>query len=359
MARILGVTAPEREYVIHMAAHLLDTLAPADLAEGGDTPGGFVVVTNAPLAPLYGERLAARLGAALIVVPEGEAHKTLETVARVYDGLIAAKADRHTTLIALGGGVVGDMAGFAAASYMRGIRFVQAPTSLLAMVDSSVGGKVGVDLPQGKNLVGAFYPPHRVVIDPAVLATLPDREWRCGMAEILKHGLIAAPDLFARIEADPAAFTRFTNADLAEALVARAVQVKIDVVEADPYEHGVRAHLNLGHTFGHAIERVTAYAVPHGEAVGLGLIAAAHLSAALGLCAPALVERVRAAVGGVGLPTHFAGHRPADVVAAMATDKKFAAGSSRFVVMHDVGHVAIARDVPTEAVEAAVAALAL
>lgn len=339
-AKSLRVQSPDGEYEI--------VIAPGALVQGQHlgTPGGAVVITNTTLAPLYGEALAQRLGARLLTVPDGEQHKRLETVQTLYDSLVVAGADRRTTVIALGGGVLGDMAGFAAATYMRGLDFIQVPTSLLAMVDSSVGGKVGVDLPQGKNLVGAFKQPLRVLIDPEVLATLPAREWACGMAETIKHGLIGDAGLFEQIEADPGAYARFSTPSAAAALVARSVQVKIDLVQADPYERGSRAHLNLGHTFGHAVEQASGYAWPHGEGVGVGLLAAARLSARLGLCAPELPGRVERVVGGVGLPTRIGSLDPEAICAAMATDKKFVAGKSRFILIRSVGAVGVVEDVP-------------
>ena len=308
-----------------------------------------VIVTNTTLAPIYGERLAAsRSNAGLAVMPDGEQYKTLDTVAQLYADFVAAGLDRSGTVPALGGGVVGDVAGFAAATYMRGVRFIQIPTTLLAMVDSSVGGKVGVDLPQGKNLVGAFKQPETVVIDPHFLHTLPLREWRCGMAEVIKHGLLADEILLQQIEAlgkwDDAPPP--LNDDQLSDLIARAVQVKVDVVQRDPFEKGERAHLNLGHTFGHAIEQVTHYLVPHGEAVSVGLVAAARLSYARGLCDETLPERVEKILEQVGLPRRMGDLDPEAVYAAMATDKKWQGGKSRFVLLRDVGQPLIVTDVP-------------
>ena len=298
--------------------------------------GHVVVVTNDTLAPLYGEQLVSRLGRAnLIVVRDGEAHKNLDTVREIYDELLACGADRSTTLVALGGGVVGDTAGFVAATYMRGIPLVQIPTTLLSMVDSSVGGKAGVDLPQGKNLIGAFKQPRSVIIDTDVLATLPPLQWRCGMAEVIKHGLIAKPSLLQ---------PEMWQLDKAAQLVRQAVTVKIDVVEVDPYERGIRAHLNLGHTFGHAIEKVTDYAVPHGEAVAIGLVKAAKLSHNLGYIDDALVERIKAILRDIGLPTSIE-LDPEAWYAAMATDKKWNAGVSRFVVLKSLGEATIVKGV--------------
>ena len=291
-----------------------------------------LVVTNETVAPLYGEALVRSLPRAnLIVVRDGEAFKNLDTARGIYDELLALGADRSSAIIALGGGVIGDMAGYVAATYMRGIPLVQIPTTLLSMVDSSVGGKVGVDLPQGKNLIGAFKQPRSVIIDTDVLQTLPPLQWRCGMAEVIKHGLIARPAL---LDAG------LWHVEHAESLVRQAVQVKIDVVEVDPYERGIRAHLNLGHTFGHAIEKATEYAIPHGEAVAIGIVKAARLSRNLGFIDDSLVERILKIMWQLELPTDIA----LDAerwYAAMATDKKWQAGRSRLVVLKQLGEAAI------------------
>ncbi|RME60804.1 MAG: bifunctional shikimate kinase/3-dehydroquinate synthase, partial [Caldilineae bacterium] len=237
------------------------------LGNRGLAPGKAAIVSNPAIAAHYGEAVAGSLAAAgyepvICTVPEGEAHKTLASIRALYDQFLAAGLDRRSPVIGLGGGVIGDMAGFAAATYLRGVPFVQIPTSLLAMVDASVGGKTGVDLPQGKNLVGAFKQPEAVIIDPAVMATLPGEEFRAGLAEVVKHGIIGAPRLFRELEAaGPANLTQ---------LVADAVRVKVEVVTEDPFEQGRRATLNLGHTFGHAIELVSQFQVRHGEAVALG-----------------------------------------------------------------------------------------
>lgn len=298
-----------------------------------------VVVSNDTIAPLYGEQLASRLPhAELVIVPDGEEHKNLTTVARIYDELLALGADRNTTLVALGGGVLGDTAGYVAATYMRGIALIQIPTTLLAMVDSSVGGKAGVDLPQGKNLIGAFKQPRSVIIDTDVLETLPPLQWRCGMAEVIKHGLIARPSLL-----EPAMWAR----DRVVELVRDAVQVKIDVVEQDPYERGIRAHLNLGHTFGHAIERVTNYCVPHGEAVAIGIVKAARLSNRLGMIDVELVMKIESTLANIGLPASI-DLDPDEWYAAMSTDKKWRAGKSRFVLLTALGEATIIEGLPKE-----------
>ncbi len=317
-------------YPIIIGSGLLNSIA--DDAEALGLRGHVVIVTNDTVAPLYGERLAQALPQAnLISVPDGEAHKNLDTVRMIYDEMLRCGADRATTLIALGGGVIGDTAGFAAASYMRGIALVQIPTTLLSIVDSSVGGKVGVDLPQGKNLIGAFRQPRSVIIDTDVLETLPPLQWRCGMAEVIKHGLIGDTSLL-----EPSLW----QPDQAARLARQAVQVKIDVVEADPYEAGIRAHLNLGHTFGHAIEKATQYGVPHGEAVAIGLVKAALLSRNLGYIDDSLVARIQKILWQIGLPTDIAldSHR---WYAAMSTDKKWQAGRSRLILLKSLGEATI------------------
>lgn len=336
MADRIRVTAPGGDYDIHIESAALERITEL-------VPRGRVaVVTNTTLAPLYGQSLVSALpDAALVTIPDGEQYKTLETVAQLYADLVGIGLDRSSTVIALGGGVLGDTAGFAAATYMRGIRLVQIPTSLLAMVDSSVGGKVGVDLPQGKNLVGAFKQPELVLIDPDVLKTLPESEWRCGMAETIKHGLLADEELLNRELWEPESATE---------LIRRAVQVKVDVVQQDPYEQNIRAHLNLGHTFAHAIERVSNFQWLHGEAVGVGLVAAARLSVDLDMCDAGLSEQVEQIIAKVGLPTRLNGMTSEAVYSAMGTDKKWLSGRNRFVLLRGIGQPEIVENVPKEAV---------
>ncbi len=343
-ARRIPVTTPTSSYEIVIESGALAALDPA--AWGLDKR--CAVITNTTIAPLYGDQLVARLpDAVLITMPDGEQYKTLETVAKLYADLVAAGLDRGSTVVALGGGVVGDTAGFAAATYMRGVRLLQIPTSLLAMVDSSVGGKVGVDLAQGKNLVGAFKQPDAVLIDPDVLKTLPEREWRCGAAEAIKHALIADPGLLDLIKPDSDAV----------AMVVRAVQVKVNVVQHDPYEQNVRAYLNLGHTFAHAVEQVSGYQWLHGEAVGVGLVAAARLSSALGMIDTALVDQIEAIVQRFGLPVRLGDLDPESLYAAMFTDKKWRSGHSRFVLLEGFGKPVIVEDLPAEKVITVLAGL--
>ncbi len=331
----IPVSTPTGAYPIHIGDGLLAHVGGL-LRESGVRPGSAAIVSNPDVAQIYAGVVAQSLSAAgfdprICTVPEGEAHKTLASIASLYDQFLDAGLDRHSPIIALGGGVVGDMAGFAAASYLRGVPFVQIPTTLLSMVDASVGGKTGVDLPQGKNLVGAFKQPEVVIIDPAVLETLPAAEFRSGMAEVIKHGILADPALFAALEGDG-------PADLAT-MIADAVRVKVAVVQEDPFERGRRATLNLGHTFGHAIELVSQFHVRHGEGVGLGLVASAHMAAELGLCDGALAQRITALVERIGLPIHVSGYDVDEVYAAMAHDKKRVGKNVRFIVPRSIGDV--------------------
>lgn len=341
MADILTVRAPGGDYQI-----VIERGVAGRVAEFSAHPR-VAVTTNTTIAPLHARTILDALPAArLVTMPDGEQYKTLATVEALYHEFVWIGLDRHGAVLALGGGVVGDTAGFAAATYYRGVDLIQVPTSLLAMVDSSVGGKVGVDLPEGKNLVGAFKQPVVVLIDPNFLATLPHVEWQCGMAEVLKAGLIGDAAIL-----DPSLW----SLSRADDVIRRAVQVKIDIVEADPFEKGVRAHLNLGHTFAHALETVTGYGWRHGEAVAVGLIAAAHLSAGLGMCDPDFPDQVEGWVRQIGLPTRL-GDVSADALwDAMATDKKWRAGRSRFVLMHGPQRVTVVEDVPRSAVIEALA----
>jgi shikimate kinase / 3-dehydroquinate synthase len=348
----LPVTHPTGAYDVIVGEGLLPRLV-----ELAAIAAPFVVVTDSHVGPLYAAQCVG--ATAVITVPAGEQFKTLATVQTIYDGLLAAGLDRKGTIVALGGGVVGDMAGFAAATYMRGVAFVQCPTSLLAMVDASVGGKTGVDVPQGKNLVGAFKQPTAVLADVTTLHTLPPAEFASGMAEVVKHGLIANPALFEKLKTED--WRHANNQSLIvnlQSLLLEAIQVKRDIVQADPYEHGRRAVLNLGHTFGHAIEQVSGYAVRHGEGVAMGLVAAANLSARLGYCPAALQERIEAVLHNVALPSRIPANLPPQALyQAMGHDKKKAAGALRFVLLRDVGDVFVADGVGETAVLATLHAM--
>ncbi|MBN1564792.1 MAG: 3-dehydroquinate synthase [Anaerolineae bacterium] len=301
------------------------------------------VISNTTVGPLYGESLVAQLpGAFLITVPDGEQHKTLDTVRTIYDQMFAAGADRATLVIGLGGGVIGDMAGFVAATFMRGVAYIQAPTSLLAMVDASLGGKVGVDMPQGKNLVGAFKDPLAVIEDTATLKTLPEVEFQCGMAEAIKHGFLADATLLDHL--------RKHGPEPIDDVLRQAVLVKKHVVEQDRLESGMRAYLNLGHTFGHAIEQASGYSYKHGQGVAIGMAAAVHLAARRGLCDPGLVEDVEVTLIEAGLPVRYADLNPGDLWEAMGTDKKWRDGQARFVLIKAVGEPVIVSDVTRDEV---------
>jgi len=334
------VQSPTGDYDILVARDLLYKLR--YLLADYRLDGRIAVVTNDTIAPLYGEKLVERLpNATLITVPDGEQYKTLDTVSQLYSAFLREGMDRKSVVVALGGGVVGDMAGFAAATFMRGVKLVQVPTSLLAMVDSSVGGKVGVDLPEGKNLVGAFKQPEIVLIDPNVLHTLPQEEINCGLAEAIKHGLIVDPVLLDHI-------SEIASGD--PDWLRRTIQVKVDIVQRDPYERNERQFLNLGHTFAHAIEQVSGYEWLHGNAVGLGLLAAAKLSEALCSFSADDTARIRSILEVHDLPTSLGGLDPDALWSAMHTDKKWKDGRSHFVVLKGIGKPKIVRDVPKETV---------
>ncbi|HET7471442.1 MAG TPA: 3-dehydroquinate synthase [Gemmatimonadales bacterium] len=272
-----------------------------------------------------------------LTFPAGEASKTREQWARLTDALLADGYGRDSGIIALGGGVAGDLAGFVAATYMRGLPYLQVPTSLLAMLDASVGGKTGVDTPEGKNLIGAFHPPAAVVADPRALVTLPERDYRGGMAEAVKHGLIADGEYFGWIEAEADALLRRDETALTR-LVRRSVEIKAEVVSGDERETGRRAILNAGHTVAHALERVTDYALPHGEAVALGLVAEATLAEAIGVAPSGLARRVSALLTRLGLPVRLEqAVDPGRLIAAMASDKKNRSARLRFALPSRLG----------------------
>ena len=347
----LFVQGPSERYPICIGENLLHQSGQL-LRKRQLRPGPLALVSNVMVAAQQAEPLLESLRRAdfqptLCLVPEGEQHKTLASVASLYEQFLAAGLDRRSPVLALGGGVIGDMAGFAAATYLRGVPFVQIPTSLLAMVDASVGGKTGVDLPQGKNLIGAFKQPEMVIIDPTVLQTLPAAEFRAGLAEVIKHGVIGAPDLFQELE-------EYGPTSLKH-LVSAAVRVKVQIVEEDPFEQGQRALLNLGHTFGHALELVSEFSLRHGEAVAVGMVAAARMAVNLGRCDPNLADRITRLLDRVGLPTYLpsAEFDIDAVVAAMGHDKKRAGKTLRFVIPQALGDVVLIDDPGVEFVRKA------
>ena len=346
-----------RSYDIHIGCGLL--------GDGGSWDGlpasaDALIVTNTTVAPLYASRLAAQLTqhhrrVLQIALPDGEQYKNAATLNLIYDQLLANTCDRKTVLYALGGGVVGDTAGFAAACYMRGVPLVQVPTSLLAQVDSSVGGKTAINHPLGKNMIGAFYQPVRVICDLDLLDTLPGRELSAGLAEIIKYGPIADPDFLSWIEAHIDALRARDKTALAHA-VRRSCEIKAWVVGQDEREGGLRAILNFGHTFGHAIEAGMGYgAWLHGEAVGCGMVLAADLSARLGLVHASLVPRLTALCQRAGLPVQAPALPLARWMALMRGDKKSEAGEIRFVVIDGLGRAAV-RPAPDALVAEVIAA---
>jgi 3-dehydroquinate synthase len=290
-------------------------------------------------------------------MPAGEEHKTIEGASRLYDSLLKSNIERSTPILALGGGVIGDTAGFVAATILRGVPLVQIPTTLLAMVDASVGGKTGVNHPVGKNLIGAFHQPIAVLIDPTVLKSLPPRELRSGLAECIKHDIIRDADGFSNLEKNiPRALS--LDMDYLTDLIAHNVAIKARVVEADQFEKGERAHLNFGHTFGHAIENVSHYSYAHGECVALGMIAAARLAASRNMLDQNSIDRIVALIKKAGLPASGLKLSIDEVLKAMLFDKKVKSGKIRFILPDRIGHVVIQDDIPEPLVRQALESLA-
>jgi 3-dehydroquinate synthase len=351
----LRIELGARSYPIFIGVGLLDD---ATLLGAAIVARDVLVVSNEVVAPLYLARLERGLAGkhvASVILPDGEQHKTLATVERVLDALVERRLNRDACVVALGGGVVGDMAGFAAACYQRGVDYVQVPTTLLAQVDSSVGGKTGVNHPGGKNLIGAFHQPRAVVSDIGTLGTLPPRELRAGLAEVIKAGLVADAAFLAWIEGNLEALLGLDASALTYA-IRRSCEIKAGIVAEDEHEHGRRALLNLGHTFGHAIETAAGYgAWLHGEAVGAGMLMAADLSARLGWLGPADVERVRSLLQRAGLPVAAPRIGAARGLELMGMDKKVLAGRIRLVLLRRLGEGVVAGDYPAEALQATLA----
>jgi shikimate kinase / 3-dehydroquinate synthase len=352
----VGVRAGEAQYQIHIEAGALAALG--KLCPAPTTGTRCAVVTTDVVGPLYGPEVLAALAAggwqaSLLPVPDGERSKSLATAGELYGRLVEAGVDAGGAVFALGGGVVGDLAGFVAATYRRGVRFVQLPTSLLAQVDASVGGKVAVDHPRAKNLIGAFHQPAAVVMDTRVLLTLSQRELRGGLCEVIKHAAIADEELFRYLEAELDAFLALQDAAVRYVL-ARSCQIKASVVEDDPLDRGGRAVLNYGHTVGHAVEVAAGeWELRHGEAVAIGMAAEARLGEQLGLTEPGTAERLACLLGRVGLPTAAPGLDCALAEAALLQDKKIAAGSLRLPYVPRVGEVGLTQEVPVSALREA------
>jgi 3-dehydroquinate synthase len=354
----LRVALGERSYPIHIGAGLIGS--PASYAphlEGGSA----AIVTDEVVAPLYLETVKKALSGARvteIVVPGGEQAKSWQTLNRVFDVLLKAHCGRDTLVVALGGGVIGDLAGFAAAVYQRGVAFVQVPTTLLAQVDSSVGGKTAINHALGKNMIGAFHQPRAVISDVATLDTLPDRELRCGLAEVIKHGFALDPALVEWLEQNIEKLLARERDALVHA-VRRCCELKAAIVAADEREAGTRALLNLGHTFGHAIEAGGDYGSwLHGEAIAAGMVMGAELSMRLGLIGKHEVARLRKLIARAGLPVKGPALAPEKLMELMAVDKKAAKGKVRYVLLEAVGKAALRGGVDERLVREAIVAAA-
>jgi 3-dehydroquinate synthase len=339
----IDVTTPSRSYVITLGEGVLDRVT--RILDEASLPARRFVVSSPLVWRFHGQRFAQAISAEPIIVPDGERFKQLATVARVYDALIRANADRASTLITFGGGVIGDMAGFAAATYLRGIALVHVPTTLLAQVDSAIGGKVGVNHVLGKNLIGAFYQPQAVVADPTLLGTLPRREFRAGLYEVIKYGMTSSASLFDRIGKDrKQIFAR--HPETLAAIIGESCRIKAAVVAADEKESGLRRILNFGHTAGHAIEAVTKYRrYRHGEAVAYGMLVAAELAVARGALADHDRKALSEVIANLGPLPPISDIPIGPIMDAMRHDKKMVAGRLNFVLPTAIGATSIVDDV--------------
>ena len=349
----IPVNLGPRSYPILVGAGALSTVGP-QLAKRG-VGRRVVLVSDPTITRLHGDPVLRSLtqagfDLAQAAVPEGEQAKRLDVASRLWDRLLDLGCDRTSTVVALGGGAVGDLAGFVAATYMRGMNFVQVPTTLLAQVDASIGGKTAIDHPRGKNLIGAFHQPRMVIVDPSTLTTLSEREFRSGLAEVIKHGIVLDAGYFRDLEANvPALLAR--DLTTLESVVAGSCRLKARVVERDEQEAELRWVLNYGHTVGHAIEAATGFQRwAHGEAVSLGIVAEARLAEHLGIGSASTTERQRALLDAVGLPVKGLAVDPAAVVEALSRDKKRRDGRVSFVLAPAIGSFRIVQDVPPDAV---------
>ncbi len=349
----IPVSLGARSYRILVGPGLLRGVG-AELARLG-VGHRVAVVSDAPVMALHGRLVveslrAAGFGVTEMLLPEGEAAKTLATAEQAWDALLAAGLDRTSTVVAVGGGAVGDLAGFVAATYMRGMNLVHVPTTLLAQVDASIGGKTAIDHPRAKNLVGAFHQPRLVAVDPATLLTLPEREFRSGLAEVIKHGIVLDAAYFDDVEASlPSVLAR--DLPTLVRVVSGSCRIKASVVERDEREAELRAALNYGHTVGHAVEAVTGFSRwTHGEAVALGIAAEARIAERIGIAGPETTARQRRVLESAGLPVAGSGAAPAAVVDALTRDKKAQDGRVPFVLAPRIGAFRLVFDVPAEAV---------
>ena len=364
--RTIMVALQANPYPVVIGAGQLPRLG-TELRQAGFAAGTrALLVTNPVVAEHYGPQALQSLGgvgfdADLLVLEAGEEQKTPASIARIHDACLARRLERSSLIVALGGGVIGDMTGFAAATWLRGIAVAQVPTTLLAMVDAAIGGKTGVNHPGGKNLIGAFHQPRLVLIDPQTLATLPQREFQAGMAEVIKYGVIGDPELFTDLEQaaarDPSgglASLAALGPDLLQRLLERSAAAKAAVVAADEHEGGLRAILNYGHTLGHAIETLSGYSTwLHGEAVALGMLAAGEIAVALGMWSAAEQSRQRALIAAAGLPQRWPVLDAAAVLTCLQADKKVRNGKVRFVLPTAIGQVSIRDDVAAATIVAA------
>ncbi len=349
-----GKTAEQNAHQVQviLGRHHLSAMGEYDAIVGqvSDLPNfpmqNPIIVTDENVAKFHLEKMQNLLQAKAVIIPAGEEHKNLETISLLWKSFLENGLDRKSTVIALGGGVLSDMAGFAASTYMRGINWVGVPTTLLSMVDASLGGKTGFDLPEGKNLIGAFYPPKLVLADPQLLGTLPEAELISGMAEVVKHGIISDPELFSLCLRG----LDWVKNNLEE-VVKRAMAVKIKVIEEDPYEKGIRAALNLGHTVGHAVELVSKFKLRHGEAIAIGTVAEAKYAARVGLAGDGLVEAVTESFRELGLPIQIPEAMPREeIIRAMRVDKKKTAKAIRFALPVEIGRVELVEVTDLESV---------
>ncbi|MGD1806016.1 3-dehydroquinate synthase [Dapis sp. BLCC M126] len=359
----ITVQLPQKSYEIAIAPGNLDQLGPK--MQPLNLGKKVLLVSNPEIFAHYGERAIASLEQAGFdlshcILPAGEEYKTPQTLHNIYDAALAHRLERSSTMVALGGGVVGDMTGFAAATWLRGLNVVQVPTSLLAMVDAAIGGKTGVNHPQGKNLIGAFHQPRLVLIDPEVLKTLPVREFRGGMAEVIKYGVIWDAELFAQME-NSQGLDEINNLTpgLLEEILIRSCQSKADVVAKDEKESGLRAILNYGHTVGHAVESLTGYTVvTHGEAVGIGMVAGSRLAIELGMWDEVSDRRQLGLIEKASLPTKLpSGLDIEDILVSLQTDKKVKAGKVRFVLPTGVGVVTVTDKVSADVLRGVLAGM--
>jgi 3-dehydroquinate synthase len=347
----LRVDLGERSYDIHLGPGLL--AAAGALIAGAVSPSRAFIITHPAIDRLHGEVLRDGFRSFpfdTILVPASERQKSLRRAGLLYDRLLASGADRGSAVVAFGGGVIGDLAGFVAATYMRGISYVQVPTTLLAQVDASVGGKVAVDHPQAKNLIGAFHQPGIVIADSDALRTLPARDYRAGIAEVVKHAVILAPDLFTWLQQNLDALARRDPAAIAHA-VRRSCEIKGEVVRQDERERGLRAILNFGHTVGHAVETLAGYrTLRHGEAVSVGMVAAARMAVAMGRFPRSAAADIESLLARCRLPVRLPAFSVEAIISTMAGDKKAAAGVPRFVLLRAIGEVENGVEVPEQVV---------